>query len=60
MLVVLLKEVMESSYQLRVIQMVLKHLGRREQDFKEQSWRLRVKKGGFSDLTMALKKNAHL
>ena len=60
MLVVLLKEVMESSYQLRVIQMVLEHLGGREQDFKEQSWRLRVKKGGLSDLTTALKKNAHL
>jgi hypothetical protein len=39
-----------------VIQMVGKHQGRREHDFKEQSWRLRVKKGGLSDLTAALKK----
>jgi hypothetical protein len=54
MLVVMLKEVMESSNQLHVIQMVLKNLGGREQDFKEQSWKLRVKIGGLSDLTMAL------
>jgi hypothetical protein len=60
MLVVMLKEVMASSYQLRVIQMAVKHQGGREHDFKEQYWRLRVKKGGLSDSTTALKKNAHL
>jgi len=47
----MLKEVMASSYQLRVIQMVVKHQGGREHDFKEQYWRLRVKKGGLSDST---------
>jgi hypothetical protein len=44
MLVVVLKEVMASFYQLHLIQMVVKHQGRGEHDFKEQSWRLRVKK----------------
>jgi hypothetical protein len=46
MLVVMLKEVMARSDQLCVIQMVFKHQGGIEHDFKEQSWWPRVKKGG--------------
>ncbi len=58
MLVVVLKEVMVISYHLCAIQMVVQQHGRREHDFKEPSWRLKVKRGGLSDSTMASKKNA--